>query len=681
MASDREKDILEDEEIIDLTDIIEEGLEVDSLEDREQAFGDSARDTELEEDLNGLFDSLDSEKDSRTAQGDELEEMFRDETRENSKSGYSEDQQDDDILKDFLGEEPQDEMLSDQDSSDRIQASEEADFQELEEAQTHPEDSSQGEVPGSEGEGQTDAIAMLAEQLESLSDRLDAFEERIINMENSFFEKTIETIEEKGPELGFLNRMLQEFKEDISAAIENRLDSLEPARQEPSEEDFRTSVLQVIEEKGLELSFVREFADKITDEIRSSILVEIDEKLGAIDQPQELTPQDIKDKALEAVEEKGLELSFIREFADKITDEIRSSILVEIDEKLGAIDQPQELTPQDIKDKALEAVEEKGLELSFVREFADKITDEVRSSILVEIDEKLGALDQPQELTPQDIKDKAIEAVEEKGLELRFIKEFADKITDNIRSSILVEIDEKLGAIDQPQELTPQDIKDKAMEAFAEKGLEMNLVSDLKEKITQETEELIYEKFSEIVQTIEPGEGSELSQKIQELERKIAEISTPDPDELKQDLMTEFEKLFQDKLFSFTEPPDPEEFKEEMNDLAEDRINSFIESWKNEKNSQATELENAFKLLGAMEERISSLSGEIGEVREKTGDLDLELAKKFESIYEQIPAGEDIANQVSQLKAELEEYILKKIPEAAARIIREEILAMVSEKK
>jgi hypothetical protein len=626
MASDREKDILEDEEIIDLTDIIEEGLEVDSLEDREQAFGDSARDTELEEDLNGLFDSLDSEKDSRTAQGDELEEMFRDETRENSKSGYSEDQQDDDILKDFLGEEPQDEMLSDQDSSDRIQASEEADFQELEEAQTHPEDSSQGEVPGSEGEGQTDAIAMLAEQLESLSDRLDAFEERIINMENSFFEKTIETIEEKGPELGFLNRMLQEFKEDISAAIENRLDSLEPARQEPSEEDFRTSVLQVIEEKGLELSFVREFADKITDEIRSSILVEIDEKLGAIDQPQELTPQDIKDKALEAVEEKGLELSF-------------------------------------------------------VREFADKITDEVRSSILVEIDEKLGALDQPQELTPQDIKDKAIEAVEEKGLELRFIKEFADKITDNIRSSILVEIDEKLGAIDQPQELTPQDIKDKAMEAFAEKGLEMNLVSDLKEKITQETEELIYEKFSEIVQTIEPGEGSELSQKIQELERKIAEISTPDPDELKQDLMTEFEKLFQDKLFSFTEPPDPEEFKEEMNDLAEDRINSFIESWKNEKNSQATELENAFKLLGAMEERISSLSGEIGEVREKTGHLDLELAKKFESIYEQIPAGEDIANQVSQLKAELEEYILKKIPEAAARIIREEILAMVSEKK
>ena len=209
----------------------------------------------------------------------------------------------------------------------------------------------------------------------------------------------------------------------------------------------------------------------------------------------------------------------------------------------------------------------------------------------------------------------------------------------------------------------------------------MNLISDLKEKITQETEELIYEKFSEIVQTIEPGEGSELSQKIQELERRIAEISIPDPDELKQDLTAEFEKLFQDKLYSFPQPPDPEEFKEEMNDLAEDRINSFIESWKSEKNSQATELENAFKLLGAMEERISSLSGEIGEVREKTGDLDLELVKKFESIYEKIPAGEDIASQVSELKAELEEYILKKVPEAAARIIREEILAMVSEKK
>jgi|GEM_PF-2808453 len=571
MASDREKDILEDEEIIDLTDIVEEGLEVDSLEDRERAFGDSARDTELEDDLNGLFDSLDSEKDARISEGDELEQMISDQIRENGKSGHPEDQQDEDILKDFLGEEPQDEMLVDQDSSDSIQKPEEADFQELEEAETHPEDSIQGEVTGSEKEGQTDAIAMLADQLESLSDRLDAFEERIINMENSFFEKTIETIEEKGPELGFLNKMLQEFKEDVSSTIENRLDSLEPAKQEPSEEDFRTSVLQVIEEKGLEMGFIREFADKITEELRSSILVEMDERLGAIDQPKELTPQDIKDKALEAVEEKGLEMGFIREFADKITEELRSSILVEMDQRLGAIDQPKELTPQDIKDKALEA--------------------------------------------------------------------------------------------------------------FAEKGLEMNLVSDLKEKITQETQELIYEKFSEIVQTIEPGEGSELSQKIQELERRIAEISIPDPYGLKQDLMAEFDKLFQDKLYSFPQPPDPEEFKEEMNDLAENRINSFIESWKSEKNSQATELENAFKLLGAMEERLSSLSGEIGEVREKTGDLDLELAKKFESIYDQIPAGEDIASQVSQLKAELEEYILKKIPEAAARIIREEILAMISEKK
>jgi hypothetical protein len=626
MASDREKDILEDEEIIDLTDIVEEGLEVDSLEDREGAFGDSARDNELEEDLNGLFDSLDSEKDARISEGDELEEMFRDETQEKRESSHPEDQQDDDILKDFLGEEPQDEMLEDQDSLARSQKQEDADFQEFEEMETHPEDSIQGEIPGSEKEAQTDAIAMLAEQLESLSDRLDAFEERIINMENSFFEKTIETIEEKGPELGFLNKMLQEFKEDITSTIEIRLDSLEPARQEPSEEDFRTSVLQVIEEKGLELGFIKEFADKVTDEVRSGILAEMDERLEAIDQPKEMTPQDIKDKALEAVEEKGLELGFIKEFTDKITEEVRSAILAEMDERLGAIEQPKEMTPQDIKDKALEAVEEKGLELGFIKEFADKMTEEIRSGILAEMDERLGA-------------------------------------------------------IEQPKELTSQDIKDKALEAFAEKGLELNLLSDLKEKITQETQELIYEKFSEIVQTIEPGEGSELSQKIEELERRIAEISIPDPEELKQDLMAEFEKLFQDKLYSFPQPPDPEEFKEEMNDLAEDRINSFIESWKSEKNSQATELENAFKLLGAMEERLSSLSGEIGEVREKTGDLYLELAKKFESIYDQIPAGVDIESQVSQLKAELEEYIQKKVPEAAARIIREEILAMVSEKK
>ncbi len=568
MASDKEKDMLEDEEIIDLTDVFEEGLEVDSKEEWDQDSRESTQDKELEEDLNGLFDNLDSEKDSRASESDEIEDLLRDKIHPGDKPAEPDDQQDD-FLKDFLKDDQQDEMFEEQDQPEKLEPSVKSEG--VEEVETHPEDSIQVEAFASEKAEPDAATAILAERLEALSDRLDSFEERIFNMENSFFEKTIETIEEKGPELAFLNKMLWEFKEDISSTIENRLDSLDTGRREPSEEDFRFSVLQVIEEKGLELGFLKEFADKVADEVKSSILVEIDERLGAIDQPEQLTPEDIKGKALEAVEEKGLELGFLKEFADKVADEVKSSILVEIDERLGSIDQPEQLTSEDIKGKALEAVEEKGLEL--------------------------------------------------------------------------------------------------------------RLIQDLKENIIKENEELIYEKFSEIIQTIEPVDGSQSGQKIQELESRIAEISVPDPEQLKEDMMAELEKLIDDRMYSLSQTPDPEEFKEDMNDIAEDRIDSFIESWKSEKQSQAKELEHALKLWGTVEQKLGDLTQDIAQLREKTAGLDLEIMKKFQSINELAVTREEFTDLATELKVELEEYILKKVPEAAARIIREEILAIISEKK
>jgi hypothetical protein len=57
------------------------------------------------------------------------------------------------------------------------------------------------------------------------------------------------------------------------------------------------------------------------------------------------------------------------------------------------------------------------------------------------------------------------------------------------------------------------------------------------------------------------------------------------------------------------------------------------------------------------------------------------LMGDFESFKERAVTREDLDSLMLRLRLELEEYILKKVPEAAARVIREEIAAIVGEKK
>ncbi len=591
MVSDKEKDMMEDEEIIDLTDVIEEGLDPEFRKDAQQDPDDSDQEADLEEDLSDLFDSLSSDSESDGSDSDDFEGLFEDAAGKSGKPGQSEKQQDDDdFLKDFLGDdqeddpdqqvgremddestdidellselndstypdeaeadikkdqpdgqapEHEDEMSGDQMQSDGAEPEEESKGIEesAPEGQTETDpgvsDESEPQLTGpvqdearmSEKQEQPDATALLAEQLESLSERMDVFEERINRMEDDFSRKAIEAVEEQGPDLVFLNNKLQEIKQDFNSSIEESLKSFDPFKS-TSSEDFKSMVLEAVEEKGPELNFLKEQTENIIDEVRTRLETEISEKLKAVEKQETITPTDIKEKALEAIEEKGLELS---------------------------------------------------------------------------------------------------------------------------------------------------------------------LVSELTDRINQQTKKLIEDIISEKLQSLETLDDPDLGQKLRDLELRLGDISMPDTEALKQDMRAELEGIIEEKMLDLSrkseseqkpvpvQAHDLEELKKEMNGAVEDRVNTLIESWQNEKKSLASELENALKFWGKMQEKLTLLSQDIGELKDKRAEIDPELLERFESVHEMSVTREDLKNLASQLKVELEEYIVKKVPEAAARVIREEIAAIVGE--
>jgi tetrahydromethanopterin S-methyltransferase subunit G len=411
MASDKEKNAFQEEEIIDLNDVLEEGFDADFAGEAKQKPEDPVHGDDLEDDFNELFESLDAERGSQVSEGSDLEAMFDDENSSIKGPDEFEDKQD--------------------------------------------------ELPGPGDEKPAPAMIALADQLESLSDRMDAFEEKLGSIEKSFSEKVISAVEEKGSEIGFLNKMFEDLKQDYNSAIVKSPDFSSLNTEDFSGEDFKAGVLETIEEEGLELSFVQ----------------------------------------------------------------------------------------------------------------------------------------------------------------------------------------------------------------------------DITEKITKQTRDLVDEKISAALQVFESPDDQGFAQKIQELEFKIREIAIPDPEEIKQDLRVEFQKAIKENIPDLSQSYDPEEFKQEISDSLEDRIKLLADSWQDEKKTLASEMEKSLMFWEKMQEGLNALSRDVDEIRDKMAKPDPGLMGDFESFKERAVTREDLDSLMLRLRLELEEYILKKVPEAAARVIREEIAAIVGEKK
>ncbi len=411
MASDKEKNAFQEEEIIDLNDVLEEGFDADFAGEAKQKPEDPVHGDDLEDDFNELFESLDAERDAQVSEGSDLEAMFDDENSSIKGPDEFKDKQD--------------------------------------------------ELPGPGDEKPALAMIALADQLESLSDRMDAFEEKLGSIEKSFSEKVISAVEEKGSEIGFLNKMFEDLKQDYNSAVVKSPDFPSLNKEDFSGEDFKAGVLETIEEKGLELRFVQ----------------------------------------------------------------------------------------------------------------------------------------------------------------------------------------------------------------------------DTTEKITKQTRDLVDEKISAALQVFESQDDQDFAQKIQELEFKIREIDIPDPEEIKQDLRAEFQKAIKENIPDLSQSHDPEELKQEISDALEDRIKLLADSWQDEKKTLTSEMEKSLMFREKMQEGLTALSRDVGEIRDKMAKPDPGLIGDFESFKEQAVTREDLDSLMLRLRLELEEYILKKVPEAAARVIREEIAAIVGEKK
>ncbi len=565
MASKNDKDIWDDDEIIDLTDVVEEGSAAQAEEKSDISDQDIPQDNDQDEDLSDLFESLNSETETGDSQDDDsFDDLFAENSEkaeetpgvsDTNKGQSSENGSDDeDFLKDFL-EDDQDEDI---DLSNNKQDDDLADIDDLI-ADLGDEDDAPEEAQAETGSEEDDLLNDLGLEMD--------------DEESPAKDAPAQPQPESEPE------------PEASKADEDLSSSSEEETAEPETRD------------------VTQVEDELPQEDSSADLATLTEQMKSLSERMDI-----------------------------------------FEERIGHIE-------SSFNQKALEAVEENGSDLEFLK----KALDDLRQELQTDFETRIDSMDtKTQEPAGRDFKAEAVEAIEEKWMELNFIQE----LTDSISQKTAAMVDEKLAAISSaPQELNE----------------------------------------------------SEAGLRIQELERKIQEIPVPDPEQLKNDMRAEFEKILEQTVSDLAgdaEPPrshdsgngsqaeqepDPEQepdttqepgigdLKQEMHNLIEEKVSTLIDSWQNEKKALASELENALKFWGKMQEKMTVLSQDIGELRDKNGEPDPELLEKFEALSELSVTRDDLKNLAAQMKAELEEYIQRKVPEAAARVIREEIAAMMQE--
>lgn len=569
MASEREKQNLDDEEIIDLTEVVEEGP--DSDKKASDQGDDSAQDGDFDEDLSDLFESLSSEEDDKagSAEGDDdFEDLFNDEAEQSEDKGSATEEQEtgeDDFLKEFLEDDQEDDSGSGQDSSQEedgditddlddlisdVQEDDDSEDTENSAQDSRPEKraSQEAEEPESDSQNsevedfsediesgepasasETDekplqGIEVLAEQLESLSDRMDTFERKIDEIQNDFPDKAVQLMEEKGPELEFMRQALQGVKDELEVSIKSNIEQAATGEKSLSEDEFKEQVIEAVEEKGLEFNFVQEMSQKFKSEVKEDLLPEIEEK-------------------------------------------IKSS-----------------------------GDESQGKEFEY----------------------------------PEDFREKVFSAVEEKVSKSDYFEELTGKVSGR-------------------------------------------LVSDLMEQM----EKLIAEKVSEQSQPDQENE-SEVQQKLADLEARVQDLKMPDEENIRQEVMADVKKFLEGQDSDDGSPLDDDVVKDQIKEEVEAKLNSLVEEWQSEKKALAGELENALKFWGKMQEKLTVLSQDIGELRDTRAEIDPEMQEKIESLTEQAVTRPELRHLASQLKVELEDYIAKKVPEAAAKVIREEISAIIN---
>ncbi|MFN2266804.1 MAG: hypothetical protein ABR533_00900 [Desulfonatronovibrio sp.] len=604
MASEREKQNLDEEEIIDLTEVVEEGPDTDSK--KSDQGGDSAQDGDFDEDLNDLFESLGSEDDDEagSAEGDDdFEDLFNDEVEKSENKGAGSEEQDtsdDDFLKEFLEDDQEDDSDSGEDSAQKQDGDSTDDIDDLISDIQEDDDSD-----GSEN-------SVQEQQAEDVTEQKDEEPEPDVKADSQESSKEKEEVAEDA-------EPPEEAQPEESAETDSGDAEVEDASEDVESSD-QASVAETAEkpEQGTEV---------LTEQLES-----LSHRMDAFEKKIEQMQDDFPDKTVQLMEEKGPELEFMQQALQGVKDELEASIKSNIEQ---AAQGQENLSEDEFKEQVIKAVEEKGLELNFVQELSEKLKNEIKEALLPEIEEKIKAIDdesQDKEFEyPEDFKEKVFSGVEEKISDPDFFEEIAGKFSER-------------------------------------------LVSDFMEQ----AEKLVDEKVSEQGKPDQSNE-SEMQDKLTDLEARIQDLKIPDEENIKQEIMADVKKNLEDHDADRSEAHlDGEGIEDQIKEAVETKLNALVEEWQSEKKALAGELENALKFWGKMQEKLTVLSQDIGELRDTRAEIDPEMQEKIETLTEQAVTRPELRNLASQLKVELEDYIVKKVPEAAAKVIREEISAIIN---
>jgi predicted RNase H-like nuclease (RuvC/YqgF family) len=167
-----------------------------------------------------------------------------------------------------------------------------------------------------------------------------------------------------------------------------------------------------------------------------------------------------------------------------------------------------------------------------------------------------------------------------------------------------------------------------------------------------------------------------LKQKIAQVEEQLNNLSIPDKDELKEAISQEITKTLDENKGDSTKQ---EELQKHIFEIIEQQLETKISTWQKEKETLAREIEEASKYQAKLQDSLEKLASDIEEIKDRTSTE--KLNRRVEELSLNFLSKDELKLLASQLKTELEEFITKQVPLAAAQVIREEINALLKEKR
>ncbi len=319
--------------------------------------------------------------------------------------------------------------------------------------------------------------------------------------------------------------------------------------------------------------------------------------------------------------------------------------------------------------RVLQTLEEKGSQLGFIQEMIPGIVNQAVEKTGEKIQEKLGAL---RENEFQDILSR-LSLLEKKVAEMHIPD------TQELQDKLEQKIDEKIqSALEHQKDGPGKDLDSEGLKQELHQELE-NKIHESVSGITDSSVQKTTEHLQQEMDSLRQNELQDLNSRMKSLEEQSGNTDTPDIQSLRDELEQKINQTLESAESPQEEPPDLSGLKEEVIQSVESRIQELVSTCQSEKRSLATELENALTFRGRMQEKLNELSQDIVDLKDRGKKPDHELQETIDSLYQSSVSREDLRHLASQLRYELEEHVQKQVPEAAAKVIRDEIMAMLQE--